>query len=296
MKGELAVLVAALIFGASATVMRMLMNDVDPIYLAALFDIFPGLAVLVLYFGMKKGKVVPKLKRHDLLLLLGIAAAGGVLAPVFLNLGILLSSASTTALLMNMEAMFTVLLAFIVLRERMHYVEYVAMVVILLCALVISTNLDLSSVQISQLGSFLVILSTLAWAIDNTLSRMAVGRMDITFIFVFKTLVGGSVLFALVAAMGGSFVLPSTTLNYVVIGSILTLGISLPLFYYGLKVIGAMRTAVIFATASLFGVVVAVLVLGDRVSPLQAAAGAVMFMTVIYMTRAEHLWSKDKPS
>jgi len=288
MKGEIAILGSALLFGLSATVVRILEADIDPVYLAALFNLVAGTAVLVVYFVLHRKKPFPSLERHDLALLFGIVVFGGILAPLLFNVGLFLSSPSTTSLLMNTEAMFTILLAFIVLKERLHAIEYAAMSVILFCAVVVSTNLDLSSISLAQLGSLLVILSAICWGIDNTVSRLAIDRMDILFIFVFKTLVGGSILLGFTVLAGIALGIPISILPFMVLSAIITLGISLLLFLYGLKLIGAMRTAVIFATSALFGTFVAVVVLNDVVSPLQAAAGGVMFMTIVYMT-----WVKE---
>lgn len=288
MKGEMAILGAALLFGLSATVVRILEADLDPVYLAALFDLVAGAAVLVIYFALHRKKPFPSLQRHDLTLLFGIVVSGGIIAPLLFNVGLFLSNPSTTALLMNTEAMFTILLAFIVLKERLHAIEYTAMSVILFCAVVVSTNLDLSSISLEQLGSLLVILSAMCWGIDNTVSKLALARMDILFIFLFKTLVGGSILLGFTVLAGIALGIPISTLPFMVLSAILTLGISLLLFLYGLKLIGAMRTAVIFATSALFGTLVAVVVLDDFISPLQAAAGGVMFMTIVYLT-----WVKE---
>ena len=59
MKGELAILGSALLFGLSATVVRILETDIDPVYLAALFNLVAGAAVLVLYLALHRKKPIP---------------------------------------------------------------------------------------------------------------------------------------------------------------------------------------------------------------------------------------------
>lgn len=291
MRGEMAILASAALFGSGATVVRILSEGMHPILIAAMFNLLSGGAVAAVYLSRGRTRTAIRPRRGDMHLLLGVALSGGIFAPIMFNLGVSMSLAATTALLMNAEVMFTIFLAYLLLKERMGMVEYAAMVVVLVLAVIISTDLDPGTVTLFGLGSMMVLLSAFGWGLDNTLSRILVSRVDIPFIFIFKTVVGGPVLLVISYAYGVLSLPGMDMIPLLVLGAIFTLGVSLLLFLYALKSIGAMRSATLFSTSTIIGAVVAFLVLGERISHVQAAAGLLMFATIALM-----LWARGRRS
>jgi len=105
-------LIAAFAFGVSAPLAKLLLAVVPPLLLAGLLylgaGMFLGLARLIWRRRPTAGR---PLTRRDRWILAGVVLTGGILAPPLLLWGLARSPAASTALLLNLEVVFTALLA-----------------------------------------------------------------------------------------------------------------------------------------------------------------------------------------
>jgi drug/metabolite transporter (DMT)-like permease len=113
-----AALIAALLFGASTPFAKLLVGDVLPILLAGLLYLGSGLGLWLLRLVRDRGLSPPRLAARDWFWFLGAIAAGGVLGPLLLMYGLTRTTAADASLLLNLEAVFTALLAWIVFGEN----------------------------------------------------------------------------------------------------------------------------------------------------------------------------------
>src|SRR5438093_1453554 len=113
-------LIAALAFGLSAPLAKLLLAVVPPLFLAGLLylgaGVFLGLTRLVWRRRSTAGR---PLTLRDRWILAAVVLVGGVLAPPLLLWGLARSPATTTALLLNLEVVFTALLAGLVFGEHL---------------------------------------------------------------------------------------------------------------------------------------------------------------------------------
>ena len=113
-------LIAALAFGLSAPLAKLLLAVVPPLFLAGLLylgaGVFLGLTRLVWRRRPTAGR---RLTLRDRWILAAVVLVGGVLAPPLLLWGLARSPATTTALLLNLEVVFTAILAGIVFGEHL---------------------------------------------------------------------------------------------------------------------------------------------------------------------------------
>src|SRR4051812_42757671 len=114
--GVAAALGAALLFGASTPLAKLLLGDVSPWLLAGLLYLGSGLG-LALLLALRRAERA-RLAAGDWRWLAGAVLSGGVLGPVLLMWGLSRMPASGAALLLNAEAVFTALLAWFVFREN----------------------------------------------------------------------------------------------------------------------------------------------------------------------------------
>lgn len=110
-------LLAAALFGISTPLAKMLLGEVAPLLLAVLLYLGSGAGLSLLYLTRRTGDEAP-LTKTDLPWLAGAAAFGGILGPVLLMVGLQATPASTAALLLNLEGVFTALLAWFVFKEN----------------------------------------------------------------------------------------------------------------------------------------------------------------------------------
>ena len=119
----LAALVSALLFGASTPLAKVLLAQVPPLALAGLLYLGAGLGLALLRWawrglGPETTAQEASLAGADWWWLAGSILAGGVVAPVLLMLGLAQTQAASAALLLNLEGVFTALLAWFVFHEN----------------------------------------------------------------------------------------------------------------------------------------------------------------------------------
>src|ERR1700722_9350753 len=114
----LAALSAALLFGASTPFAKLLAGEISPVLLAGLLYLGSGLGLGLVRVIRDRGFASARLASSQWPWLVGAIALGGVLAPILLMFGLTRVDASSATLLLNLEAVFTALLAWIAFREN----------------------------------------------------------------------------------------------------------------------------------------------------------------------------------
>jgi len=197
--------------------------------------------------------------RADLPWLAGAVLSGGIAAPVLLMLGLAATASATASLLLNLEGVFTALIAWFVFSENFDRRIALGMALILagggLAALEPGALGGLSG------GALLVALACLAWAIDNNLTRK-VSAGDPMTIAAVKGLAAGTVNLAIAAISGAALPQPLQAAAAALVG-LLGYGASLALFVVALRELGAARTGAYFSTAPFAGIVLALALLGE---------------------------------
>lgn len=277
--GPALALAAAVLFGLSAPAAKFLIGLTDPWMLAGLLYVGSGLGLGAGWLGRRligrPGGDTP-LRGRDLPWLAGAILCGGGIAPVLLVLGLARTSASQTALLLNVEGVLTALLAWVVFREHVNARIAIGMATIALGALVLAWN-PAGGAGIDA-AALLVVGACLAWAIDNNLTRRISGS-DPVQIAALKGLVAGPVNVLLAGALGAPMPGVQAALGAGVVG-FFGYGASLALFVLALRHLGTGRTAAYFSTAPFIGAVGGVLALREPLTIPLGAAGLLMAIGV----------------
>ena len=266
--GILAALGAALLFGASTPLAKLLVGQTSPWLLAGLLYLGSGLGLAGVL--LLKRSPSPAIPGKEKLALAGAILAGGVIGPLLLMWGLSRMPAASASLLLNAESVFTALIAWFVFRENFDRRIALGMALIVAGAAVLSGFSPIAS----PLPALAVLGACLAWAIDNNLTRK-VSLADPRIVAMTKGLAAGATNTALALAAGAA------TPSLPVLGGALVVGwlgygVSLALFVVALRELGTARTGAYFATAPFAGAVLAVLLLGETVTVTLFAAGALM--------------------
>ena len=278
--GVRAALGAALLFGASTPVAKLLLHAVTPWILAGLLYLGSGIG-LTLYRLATRARSV-RLPWTDIPWLAGAILSGGVIGPVLLMVGLTQMPASGASLLLNAEGVFTALLAWFAFRENFDRRIAVGMVLIVAGATVLSWP---GEARFSGLWPALAVLGAcLAWGIDNNLTRK-VSLADPTWLASVKGLVAGSVNLVLAFTRGSSLPSWPSSIAAMLVG-FLAYGVSLRLFVVALRHLGSARTGAYFSVAPFFGAILA-LVLGERITLALVFAGTLMAFG-IWLHLTEH--------
>lgn len=279
-----AALVSALLFGASTPAAKTLAGELHPVLLAGMLYAASGIG-LALWLALRRGETA-RLQRADLPWLAGAVFAGGIVAPVLLMLGLASTGAATASLLLNLEGVFTALLAWFAFRE--NFDRRIALGMTLIVAGGALLSLDPSALGGVSLGALAVALACLAWALDNNLTRR-ISAGDAVTIAAVKGAVAGAVNIAIAAALGARWPGAPQVLAAGLIG-LFGYGMSLALFVVALRGLGAARTGAYFSTAPFIGVALSLGVLAEAPGAAFWVAAALMAAGVwLHLTeRHEH--------
>jgi drug/metabolite transporter (DMT)-like permease len=267
-------LLSAVLFGASTPLAKALLGSVDPWMLAGLLYLGAGLGLAVVHGSrgvLRLPVIEAPLRRSDMPWLAGVVVAGGIIGPLLLMLGLARTGAAGASLLLNLEGLATMGIAWLVFHENVDRRLLLGAFAILAGALSLSWQGQGAHVD---LGALLIAGACLAWGIDNNLTRK-LSSADPVLIAMTKGLVAGTVNLTLALMQGATLPGVGTMLAAAVVG-FFGYGVSLALFVLGLRHLGAARTGAYFSLAPFIGAVLAVAFLGDALSSQVLIAGALM--------------------
>lgn len=193
---------AALLFGASTPLAKLLTGDLPPVLLAGLLYLGSGLGLALVRLVRDGGLKSPGVPLNEWPWLLGAIVFGGVIGPVALMFGLRSTSGATASLLLNLEAVLTASIAWVVFKENADRRIAGGMLAIVAGGVALGWQTG-SSLQTSGTGPALVGLACLCWALDNNLTRK-VSASDALFIAGIKGLIAGSANTALAISMGAA--------------------------------------------------------------------------------------------
>ncbi|HWU91435.1 MAG TPA: EamA family transporter [Kofleriaceae bacterium] len=276
-RGVLLAALAAVAFGITTPVVAWAGRGVGSFATAALLYLGAALAAVLLR-AIEHRSDTP-LRRSDLARVLAVAIVGGAVAPTLLAWGLQRSGATIGALLLNLEAVFTVLLARAFFREPIG--ARVGLAVAAMVAGGIALTLDTwRDASWGVLGIAAVAGATAAWAADNTLTRPLAER-DAREVVAGKGGLGA--LLTTVTALAAGDAWPSWPAALVLLGCGATgYGLSLRLYLLAQRRIGAGRTGSVFALAPFIGAALG-FALGDRGAGAGTLAAAVLFALGVYL-------------
>jgi drug/metabolite transporter (DMT)-like permease len=151
-----------------------LLETSPPQLLAGLLYIGSGVGLTVLRFVRPTAVARDTaLYSSDIPFLAGAIAFGGIVAPVLLMFGLHQTPASSPSLLLNLEAVFTALIAWAFSHENIDSRIAAGLLVIVIGGVVLSWN---GSVELTHYsGPLAIVGACLCWGIDNNLTQKISG-------------------------------------------------------------------------------------------------------------------------
>lgn len=283
MRGILAALLSAALFGISAPLAKLLLGEISPWLLAGLLYLGSGIGLALVRLAHRSNEA--GLSRRDLPWFGAAVLSGGVVGPVLLVFGLAQSSASEASLLLNLESVLTLAIAWTVFKENVDRRLLIGAVAIVAGALVLSWPED-ASVGIGW-GPLLIAGACLAWAIDNNFTRK-VSAADPMQIAMVKGLAAGIVNVAIALSLGAKLPGLAALAGAGLLG-FFSYGVSLTLFVLALRHLGTARTGAYYALAPFIGAGVAILILGEPISLAFVAGGLLMAIGLWLHLSEQHL-------
>lgn len=284
---------AAVLFGLSTPVAKLLQGSVSPVLLSGLLYLGSGLGLTLARLLRDRGWQDTGLKAGEWPWLAGAIFFGSVLGPTALMLGLQQTAGSTASLLLNVEAVLTAVLAWVVFKENADRRVVAGMIAIVAGGVILSWPHQGATQPTLGWGTVLIVLACLCWAIDNNLTRK-VSASDALFITGSKGLVAGCVNVTLAFSLGAVWPPLPIALGSMVVG-LLGYGISLVLFVLALRGLGTARTGAYFSVAPFMGAAASLVWLGDSVGTGFWVASGLMALGVwLHLTeRHAHLHTHE---
>lgn len=268
-------LASAALFGASTPLAKLLLGGgVSPWLLAGLLYLGSGVG-LALTQGVRHALGLPvveaPLRPKDMPWLALVVLAGGVVGPVLLMVGLSLTSAASASLLLNVEGLATMAIAWVVFRENVDRRLLIGAAAILAGAIILSWRGGPGSFGF---GAIAVVAACVAWGVDNNLTRK-LSAADPVQIAMIKGLIAGAVNLTLAFTAGAhlpgrAVIAAAGTIGF------FSYGVSLVLFVLALRHLGTARTGAYFSTAPFIGAGLSLLMFHDPLSGRLGAAAALM--------------------
>lgn len=286
---------SAVLFGASTPFAKLLIgNGANPWELAGLLYLGSGIGLGIVHAGrglLGLTRTEAPLTRADLPWLALIVLFGGIVGPVLLMLGLTDTPASSAALLLNLEGLATMAIAWIAFRENVDSRLLIGAFAILAGALLLSWQ---GGPHGAGVGALAIAGACLAWGIDNNLTRK-LSASDPVQIAMIKGLAAGAVNFTLALATGAHLPGIGGLAGAGIVG-FFGYGVSLVLFVLGLRYLGTARTGAYFSTAPFIGAVLSLLLFHETPTLRLMIAGVLMAIGLyLHLTEAHEHEHQHEP-
>lgn len=245
-------ILAAALYAISSPVSKILLVEIPPTMMASLLYLGAGLGMSVIgLFRYKTGtlKKEMRLTKKEMPFTIGMVVLD-ILAPIFLMVGLTMTTPENVSLLNNFEIVATSLIALFIFKETISKRLWIAIGFITISSIILSFE-NINSLSFS-FGSIFVLLATVCWGLENNCTRM-LSVKDPLQVVIIKGF--GSGLGSLLI----SFIIKETSTNAVYIISTLLLGfvsygLSIYLYVYAQRELGAAKTSAYYAIAPFIGV------------------------------------------
>jgi len=210
-----------------------------------------------------------------------------VLSTIFFLYGLKDTSAINASILGNSEIVFGVIIAMIVLGERIKRKEILPFMLIGFGAILIPLGTDISEGGFMTnfvVGDLMILISGLFLGIVMSMYKRMGDKFDSRRIIQYTSFVGAAVALGGILVMGIPFELDPNHLPTILVTGVI--GVGMPVFFIliALRYIGAVRTILVFSTTTVFGVMFSNVLLGEIIS--MANVGSIGIVIVgIYLLR-----------
>ncbi len=280
-------ILAAVLYGISAPVAKVLLTQLSPYVLAALLYLGAGLGMSVL--RVIRGRLTPLSKavaipKKEMIFVVGMILLD-IAAPIFLMLGLSEATAGTAALLNNFEIVVTSLLALVLFKEAVGRRMWLA-IGLMTCATILLSMGPTLDFKLTP-GAIWILLASVSWGLENNCTRM-LSLNDPLDIVIIKGI--GSGLGALsVALLLGAWEFTVLFGVFALLLGFVAYGLSIFFYIYAQRDLGAARTSAYYAAAPFVGVLASWLFLKEPLTMNFAIALLVMLLGTYFAVTEDHV-------
>lgn len=257
-------ILAAGLYALNAPVSKLLLEEVPPTMMAALLYLGAGIGLAMVRLVQRmigKGKKEAPLTKKDMPYTVGMVVLD-IAAPIFLMVGLTMTTAANASLLNNFEIVATAVIALFIFREAISRRLWLAIVLVTISSAILSVE-DVTSFTFSY-GSIFVLLACVCWGLENNCTRM-ISHKDPLEIVVIKGF--GSGLGSLVLAFFlGESALPLVYGVCTLLLGFVAYGLSIFFYIYAQRYLGAAKTSAYYALAPFMATALSLVIFREKPS------------------------------
>jgi drug/metabolite transporter (DMT)-like permease len=278
-------ILAAVCYGISAPVAKILLSDMSPALMASLLYLGAGIGMgaVNLFLGKRGAGNEARITKKELpytaaMVVLDIAA------PVFLMFGLTMTTSATASLLNNFEIVATSVIALAVFKEAVGKRMWLAIAFITASSVILTVE-DFGSLTFSA-GAVFVLLACLCWGLENNCtSRLSLKNpLHIVVIKGFGSGIGS----LLIAVFTGGYSAGVIYIAAALLLGFVAYGMSIYFYIMAQRKLGAARTSAFYAFAPFIGVGLSFAVFREAPSLSFAAALIVMMIGAYFAAFERH--------
>jgi len=259
-------------------------DAVHPLNLA----IFLGLISGLLFTPLAKGTQSPtKFSKKSLffVIILGMTDVAAVTTNFF---GLHHTTAVNATILLNTDLLFVLLIAIIVFKEKIQKKETFPLGLVALGAIIIPLAVDITQNEMFVsgfvFGDMMILLAAALFAFDISITKFLVTRIPDFRILQISAFAGVPFALVLMMIFQVPFDLPLEQMPIIVYMGIFVSGLSYYFFVIAMRLIGAIRTILIYSTITIFGISFSAIFLGEEITPLNIVSVIIIILGV-YLLR-----------
>lgn len=281
-----ATILAALLWGSSFSVIKLGLRSIDPYWFVFLRFTLAAAVALAVTAATGRLREALRLMRHPLVILLGVSNAIGF---VLQFKGQTLTTAGKAALFVNSSTIFVAIASRFVFRERMGPVRVAAVALGMIGVAAVTTGGRFTVVAGPELlGDALVLAAALTWTVFILVNKAVVAGHTVGLRALTSAMVTVTALTSLPVALvlgRGDFPAPSAQWWAIAHTAVLCTVIPFFLWSWGLKHISATTSSVLLLTEIAFALLLAAVLLGERLSPGALAGSLLIVISVLLASR-----------
>ena len=279
-------ILAAALYGISAPASKVLLNYMNPLFIASLLYLGAGIGMGSYNFLRKiktKQKTEANLSRKELPYIIAMILLD-IVAPILLLLGLQKTTAGAASLLNNFEIVATSVIALVFFKEAVGKRQWIAMALIIIASAILTFSAG-NSFSLSN-GSLYILLACVSWGIENNCTRQLSFKDPVQIVTIkgFGSGIGALI----VCALWGQFTLNALYIICALLLGFVSYGLSILFYVFAQRSLGAVRTSIYYSIAPFIGVILSWLVLREGITISFLAALGIMIIATYLMAAESH--------
>jgi drug/metabolite transporter (DMT)-like permease len=281
--GVLAVLGASIMWAVEPVLAKLAYRTNDIVSIFAARTLF-CLAVVALYILLTDRRRFIVRKKH-LPALVYISLVATLFADLIYVYALSKVAVLNAVLIGHMQPVFIILLGFVFLKsDKIGKFDYLGIIFMISAGILVTTRTlqNLAGLRFGSAGDLYVLLAAVAWATTSIVTRRYLTELPGSTLSFYRFLFAGVVFIAYAAATRGIRID-----NFYQAALGVVIGIGTILYYEGLIRIKAAQVAALELSTPFYATVIAFVVLGEYITPMQALGIISLFIGIFFLSKKE---------